>query len=283
MSTPIPAGVHSDGAFPSPTAVGAEAAAGAQAVVDGYTARARFALAEAHHVHQPPVLAGLLAHAQHVLEIPCAGGHFLAAYATAGVRVTLADANPAMLAVATIHAQEVGLAADQVETVHCLLPEVPPVAGVDLVVVPNAAINQLLVCCELTALLAGLAAAAPGARLLLQVVTVAADGRPDRCGCYDPTRPDGCWEVDRSFDPGRAGGATARWRHQRRRGNTLQIRFDYRDEDGDSLHTSTVTLHLLGRSNMLTDCTTAGLSDIEVHPDPGGPTQLVAALPEGRP
>lgn len=255
----------------------------AEAVAATYTARARFALAEAQHSHQPPVLADLLSTARHVLELPCAGGHFLPAYTRAQVRVTLADANPAMLAVAASHAQQVGLPTSQVDTLRCLLPEVPPQPGVDLIVVPNAAVNQLLDCCELTQLLTGLAVAAPGGRLLLQAVLGTADGQVDRCGGYDPAHPEGRWYVDRVFDPHQAGGAATRWRHQRRLGTVLNVRFDYRSDEGASLHTAAVTLHALSRDQLLGACTTAGLSHVRLHPDPGGPTQLVATLPGVRP
>jgi hypothetical protein len=72
----------------------------------------------------------------------------------------------------------------------------------DLIVMPNAALNQL-------------AAAArplrPGGRLLAQILNPATGGT---CGFYDPGLPDGAWYVDREFTSD-TGQAMTRRRRQR--------------------------------------------------------------------
>lgn len=113
------------------------------AVVNGYQLRARFARADADAVSRPRLLPGLLRTTRHVAEVPCGAGHFLADYATAGVKTTLIDGNSAMLAAAIEHAADIGLLAARIDARVQYVQELGELAGVDLVVMPNAALNQL--------------------------------------------------------------------------------------------------------------------------------------------
>src|SRR5262249_8172002 len=112
-------------------------------VVSSYEARVPYARAETAAVRRPRLLRGLLDTAAHVAEIPCGAGHFLADYARAGVAVTLVDASTAMLAVAIEHAVNAGLRAERTSPTAVYWQDLTPLDDVDLVVVPNAAINQL--------------------------------------------------------------------------------------------------------------------------------------------
>lgn len=261
--------------------------AAATAVVDGYEVRARFARAEADAVSRPRLLRGLLRTAQHVAEVPCGAGHFLADYAATGVKTMLIDGNGAMLAAAIEHAAEIGLPADRTDAHVRYVQELGELAGVDLVVIPNAALNQLACQTPLTALLEAVHhGLRPGAKLLAQVACTHPGGGIDTAGCYDPIRHHGVWFADRYLDPSRAGGAVLRHRRQHRHhdGNgagRVCVEFDYIDTTGTSLHTTSIKLRLFSAEELAAALISAGFSRVRFLPGYGGLSEIVAQAGDG--
>jgi SAM-dependent methyltransferase len=252
-------------------------------VVASYDARAPFARAETAHVSPPRLLSGLLAESTHVAELPCGTGHFLPAYREAGLAVTLVDANPAMLAQARDHAHDTGLPPERIHTVRAHAQDLPTLHSVDLMVVPNAALNQLACQTPLTEVLAMLAASlCPGTEVLVQVACTDPGGGVDTAGFYDPARPHRVWFADRWFDPTQAGGAATRHRCQTRDGDRLRIDFDYRDPADIRLHTATVEMALFTAETLTAALTSAGLSLLRFLPGQGGLSEAVATVDGGR-
>lgn len=250
------------------------------AVVESYRQRARFYRAEAI-VRPPRLLEGLLDAARHVAEIPCGTGHFLAEYLNAGVAVTLVDACPDMLDSATEHACDTGLPMERVHVVLSTVQRMSELAGVDLVVMPNGAINQLICQMSLMRLLVGLRTAMrPGTTLLAQVACTRPDGGMDRSTFYDPRRQHGVWFVDRWFNPIHAGGAALRRRRQHRDGETLRIEFDYRNAIGERLHSTMVELALLPAGGLIDMCIAAGFVHVRLSAGDSGLSELLATTPD---
>ncbi|MGH3549720.1 MAG: methyltransferase domain-containing protein [Pseudonocardiaceae bacterium] len=197
----------------------------ATAVVDGYEARARFARAETDMVSSPRLLSGLLRTIGHVAEVPCGAGHFLADYAATGVETTLMDGNAAMLAAAVERAAAVGLPGDRIHAHIGYLQQLDDLMGVDLVVMPNDALNQMACQTPPVELLAAIyRALSPGVELLAQVACTHPGGRMDTTGCYDPGRRHGIWFADHYLDPNRACGAVLRRRRQHHAANGTHVR-----------------------------------------------------------
>lgn len=252
------------------------------AVVASYDERTRFARAETGAVRRPRLLRGLLDSAARVAELPCGAGHFLADYARAGVVVTLADANPVMLAAACAHALDAGLPAERTRTVRAYVQDLLLPDLVDLVVVPNAALNQLACQAPLAELLAGVRASLRcGAAVLVQVACTHPGGGVDTAGFYDPARQHRVWFADRWFDPARAGGAVLRRRRQHRNGDQLCVEFDYRDPAGACLHATTVELTLLSADTLTAAFTTAGFGHVRFLAGQGGLSEALATLDGG--
>src|SRR5699024_10643674 len=138
-------------------------------VVGSSRARAAWACAEPRPT-TPHLLPRALDDITSVVEFPAGPGHFLTAYARAGVRVRLIDASWPMLTAATHHACDVGV----VElAIGCHFLEHLPDLAEGLMVVPNAALNQLATQTPLTDVLAHLREAVhPGTRLFLQYLQV---------------------------------------------------------------------------------------------------------------
>lgn len=258
-----------------PAACGVDAAA----VVASYHERTPFARAETSAVPPPRLLDGLLTEATHVAELPCGAGHFLPTYREAGLAVTLIDANPAMLAQARDHAHHAGLPPERVHTVQGYVQNLPMLNSVDLVVVPNAALNQLACQTPLTDVLATLAASLrSGVPVLVQVACTHLGGGADTAGFYDPDGPHGVWFADRRFDPTQAGGAAVRHRRQTRDGNRLQIDFDYRDLANTRLHTTTVEMTLFPAEALTAAFTAAGFGPVRLLAGKGGLSEAVATV-----
>ncbi|MBB4934430.1 SAM-dependent methyltransferase [Lipingzhangella halophila] len=158
----------------------------AEVVVDSYRDRAAWARAECRPT-TPYLLAQALDGIAHVVEFPCGTGHFLPAYARAGVRVQLIDASWPMLSVATQHARDAGVSE---LAVGChFLHQLPALPQAELVVVPHGALNQLAAQTPLTDVLAHLREAVrPGTQLLLQ--HLASDEGPGG-SFYTPALADG--------------------------------------------------------------------------------------------
>jgi SAM-dependent methyltransferase len=255
------------------------------AVVDGYELRARFARAEADAVSRPRLLRGLLRNIRHVAEVPCGAGHFLGDYATTGVRTTLIDGNGAMLAAAIEHAADIELPADRTHAHVQYVQELSELAGVDLLVMPNAALNQLSCQTPLTELLTTIHdALRPGAELLAQVACTHSSGGIDTAGCYDPLRQHGVWFADRRLDPSRAGGAVLRRRRQHREGNStfrVRVEFDYIDTADISLHTTSVELLLFSAEELAAALMSTGFNRLRFIPGYGGLSEIAAQTGSG--
>ncbi|WP_063711395.1 class I SAM-dependent methyltransferase [Nocardia asiatica] len=264
-------------AFYNAAATGDASAAETTTVVASYDQRAVFSRAETTSVPRPHGLAQLLATCRHLVEVPCGSGHFLSDYARADVSVTLADANAAMLKEAAEHAHEVGIPESRLSVVQGLLNRLRLPDDVDMVVVPNAALNQLAYQQPLTAVAAALHAAADrtGVQLLAQVA-VTTDAGPDTATrFFDPAVPDDDWVADRWFDPA-VGGAVQRRRRQRRFGDRLRLEFAYLDGHGNTVHTTTTHIQLLTHTTLSAAFELAGFGEIRVRPGPGGLWELRA-------
>lgn len=249
----------------------------AAAVVASYQARTRFARAEADTVSRPRLLRGLLAGASQVAELPCGAGHFLADYGDARLAVTLVDANSGMLAQACGHARDVGLPPEQVRTVCGYVQDLAVLEAVDLVVVPNAALNQLACQAPLEEVLTWLRASLrPDVEVLVQVACTRSGGGVDTASFYDPARRHGVWFADRWFDPATAGGALLRRRRQIRDGDRLRIEFDYRDTADTRLHATTVEMALFRAETLTAGFTTSGFGNVRFLAGSGGLSEAAA-------
>lgn len=248
-------------------------------VVLGYDERARLCRAEVAAVARPAALTRLLSGVRDVAELPSGTGHFLAEYAAAGVDVTLLDANPHMLAAAVEHAAAVGLPAARVQARRCFAQHVDDLSSVGLVVVPNAALNQLAAQTPLPDLLSGWRRALrPGAQLLAQVLCAHPDGQLDVAGCYDARQPDWVWFVDRHLAVDTA--EVVRRRRQRQIADRLLIDFDYRDASGRSVHTASVELRALIPRQLADALRVAGFTLVRFRAGRHGLSELVARVDE---
>lgn len=255
--------------------------AAATIVVDSYDGRARFVRAEADTVPRPRLLRGLLRTADHVAELPCGAGHFLADYAATGVETTLIDGNGAMLAAAIEHAAELGLPTDRTHAHVRYVQELGDLPDVDLVVVPNAALNQLACQTPPTELLAAIRRSLRcGVELLAQIVCVHPGDRIDTAGFYDSLRQHGVWFTDRYLGPIRADRAVLRRRRQHRHDedtgtDRVRVEFDYLDSVGASLQTTGVELCLYSAQELVEVFTAAGFRHIRFLPGYGGLSEIL--------
>lgn len=257
------------------------AGAGAVTVVNSYRRRARFCRAETAAVRRPRLLRGLLGTARHVAEIPSGTGHFLTNYAEAGAAVTFVDACPDMLAAAAEHATAAGLPAERVRTVLSTVQRLAPLAA-KLVVVPNGALNQLVLQSPAQRLLTRMCSMLPpNVEVLAQVACLHPGGGVDNSTFYDPRGQHGRWFADRRFDPAQVAGAALRYRRQYRDGEQLRIEFDYRDSAGERLHTAMVELALLSARELGDVFTAAGFVNVRFLPGQGGLSELLATTPAG--
>ncbi|MDQ3154755.1 MAG: methyltransferase domain-containing protein [Actinomycetota bacterium] len=251
-------------------------------VVASYEQRARFARAEAAAVRRPRLLRGLLRTASHVAEIPCGTGHFLTDYARSETTVTLVDACPQMLTAALEHAVDASLPAGRTFPTHAYLQDLQLLTEVDLVVAPNAAVNQLACQSSLTDMLAALRrAVSPGVDVLAQVACTHPGGGVDASTFYDTARPHRVWFPDHWFDPAQAGGAVLRRRHQHRDGDWLRVQFDYVDPAGRSMHTTAVELTLFSAPTLRDAFTAAGFAHVRFLPGHGGLSEVLATADPG--
>ncbi len=195
-------------------------------VVESYRARAAWACAESRPT-TPHLLPRALDDITSVVEFPAGPGHFLTAYARAGVRVRLIDASWPMLTAATHHACDVGV----VElAIGCHFLEHLPDLAEGLMVVPNAALNQLATQTPLTDVLAHLREAVhPGTRLFLQYLQVGPTPNSEPGGrFYDPALPDGHTSTDHTFsDPHNRRVRRHRRQHHTPDGRQVRIEFTY--------------------------------------------------------
>lgn len=246
-------------------------------VVASYEGRARFARAETAAVRRPRLLLDVLDSATHVAEIPCGAGHFLADYAHAGVAVTLVDASPAMLTAAVEHAGETGLGTGRTFPIVSYLDDLPRLTGVDVVVVPNAALNLLACQTPLPDLLTYLRTSlGGGAKVLAQVACTHPTNRVDTATFYDSARQHGTWFTDRWVQSTSIKEAVVRRRCQHRDGNQLRIEFDYHDPNGTSLHTTVVELTLFSARQLIEAFHATGFTHIRFLPGNGTLSEILA-------
>jgi SAM-dependent methyltransferase len=246
-------------------------------VIGGYRQRARFAAAETRAVPPPRLLRGLLRTATHVAELPCGAGHFLSAYAERTTDVTLVDACEDMLALAVDQALAHGLPARRV-TAHCaLVQELSLPAGVDLVVMPNAALNQLASQFALSDLVAAVRDAVQDrVTVLAQVSCIQPNNSVDPSTFYDDRRPHGRWFPDAVLD-----GEVQRRRQQHRDGDELRIEFDYRDQTGRRLQSAEIELTLFTAEELIGVFTKAGFTDVRFLRSTGGLSEITAVAGTG--
>ncbi|WP_062204400.1 class I SAM-dependent methyltransferase [Streptomyces sp. NBRC 109706] len=247
------------------------------AVLAAYDERAAFAGGEARTA-RPRLLAEAIANAVHVAEVPCGPGHFLRDYAAANCGVTLVDGSPRMLTAAVAAGVHAGIPTHRMRTVSCRVQRLPALPGVDTVIVPNAALNQLTAQTSLPRVLGALRAAmAPGARLLMQVLCRHDNRTVDAASFYDPHQPAGAWQTDRRLDPATCGGAVARRRRVHHEdGDAVRIDFAYQDSAGARLHTASVDLRLLEPHGLGAVLHAAAFQDMRFLPGDGGLSEVLA-------
>ncbi|MDG4795141.1 class I SAM-dependent methyltransferase [Micromonospora sp. WMMD1082] len=245
-------------------------------MTDQYTIRARCYAAELAGLTPPRLLPAVLRFGIRVAEVPSGTGHFLPAYRAVDARVLLIDANAAMLRTAA----EDAAVLPRLATVHARVEDLGTEVGpVDLVVVPNGALNQLTHDGDLTHLLHTLARLlAPGGRLLAQTLLTHADGVTDVSGFYDPHR-DGEWFIDRRFT-GPGGEEMVRRRRQHRSGDTVTVDFAL-TSDGNPAYEQTVALRVLDPATVRATVTRAGLTLDRVLPGRGQLSEVLASRPLG--
>jgi len=246
-------------------------------VSSSYAARAHHYAAEVRDLPPPAALADLLCPRLRVAEIPSGTGHFLPAYTAARVNLTLIDACAAMLTAAQYQAAAVGA---HPRMIRALVEDLPGDAGpFDLVVMPNAALNQLAAASDPSVLIAAVAhVLAPGGLLLAQVLDPTA-GRT--CGFYDPALESDTWHVDRQFTD-ETGRRMVRRRRQHRQPGQVDIDLELH-HGSERVYRQRLTLLLLNAADLHPLLLAAGFTDLRLQPGAGGLTDLLAARPAGRP
>jgi SAM-dependent methyltransferase len=244
-------------------------------LTSGYAARAACYTAEIAGVVPPERLGSLLRPGLRVAEMPSGPGHFLPAYAAAGAEVVLIDACADMLTAA--QRRTAGQQVSSLRTICCRIEDLPAGTGpADVVVIPNAALNQLAASTGPAELIAAAARLlVPGGVLLAQVLRVADDGRAGPCGFYDPALADGTWIADREFT-GSDGLRVARRRQQHHGGTWLHIDFEF-TRDGETLYDHRVDLRLLTNLQVQTAMADAGLTPAGTCPGADGLDVVLAA------
>ena len=240
----------------------------ADQVVDAYRDRAAWARAESRPT-TPHLLAQALDGVTAVVEFPSGPGHFLTHYAHAGARVHLVDASWPMLTTAVHHARDAGVAE---LAVGChFLEHLPDLVGVELVVVPNAALNQLAAQTPLPDVLAHLREAVhPGTRLLLQYLAAdAGPGYGTSCAFYDPAVPDGRSVPGHTFTAP-DGQQVTRHHRQHHTPNRDQVRIEFTHTTPEREERTThVHLALPAVGEVEAELTRAGWTLTHTHAAPG--------------
>jgi SAM-dependent methyltransferase len=242
--------------------------------ITGYTVRARFYPAEIAAVPEPQLLAGLLRPGLRVAEMPSATGHFLHAYAAHQAEVILIDACQDMLSAGGQRARDIGI---QAFSLVCgLIQDLTGETGrADLVVIPNAALNQLAVGTHpVTLLRAAVRVMRPGGLLLAQILDLRDDGSIGACGFYTPGTPDQELITDRQFTD-EDGSRLVRRRQQSRDGRLLYLQFELL-RNGRPLYRHCVDLRVLPVPEVHTALSAAGLVASHVCHGTGGLVEILA-------
>jgi cyclopropane fatty-acyl-phospholipid synthase-like methyltransferase len=236
----------------------------------GYAARARHYAAEIREVPQPESLADLLRPGLRVAEMPSGTGHFLPAYIAADADVVLIDACPTMLEAARHQAGRLGA---QPSLVCSPIQDLAAQAGpFDLIVLPNAAVNQMAADIPAADMLTAAARPLKPGGLFLAQVLDPADSRA--CGFYDPGVSDGAWRVDRQFTD-ETGHPITRRRRQCHHHGLIDLDFELH-RDSALLYHHCVTLRLLTTGDLRTALTIAGFTGVSARPGAGGLIELLA-------
>ncbi len=252
------------------------------AVVASYRTRTPFAAAETRAVQVPRLLRGLLRAATHVAEVPCGAGHFLPAYVEHEVVVTLVDACQDMLDLAADRAADHGLPSDRVTARRALVQDLELPSGVDLVVLPNAALNQLAAQSGLPTLLAAVRATiGEGTVVLAQVCCEHPAGAVDASTFYDDRRPHGQWFPDTVLPCDQLDGDVLRRRRQHRDRDQLRIEFDYLDKSRTRVESAVVDLRVFTAEELISAFGVAGFTDVRFLPGTDGLSEITALAGPG--
>ena len=241
----------------------------------GYARRASWYAAEISQVPEPALLSGLLRPGLAVAEMPSGTGHFLPAYSSARVSITLIDACAQMLTAAQVQASQDGIV---IATVCGMIEDLPGRTGpFSLIVMPNGALNQLALAAPTGRLFTAVARLlVPDGLFLAQVLT------PDAaCGFYDPELADGDWHQDRQF-PG-DGVPVSRRRRQHHEGDVVRIEFELTTLAGCLVHRQQVALKLMAIGEVHAVLAGAGLRVLQRGPGPSGLTEILCARQTRRP
>jgi SAM-dependent methyltransferase len=235
----------------------------------GYAARARHYAAEIREVPQPESLADLLRPGLRVAEMPSGTGHFLPAYIAADAEVVLIDACPTMLEAARRQAGRLGA---QPSLVCSPIQDLTAQAGpFDLIVSPNAAVNQMAADIPAADLLTAAARPLKPGGLFLAQVLDPADSRA--CGFYHPGVSDGACRTDRQFTDETGHPLTRRRRQHHHR--LIDLDFELH-RDSELLYRHRVALRLLTTGDLRTALTIAGFTGVSARPGAGGLIELLA-------
>lgn len=240
----------------------------------GYELRARFYAAEIAAVPEPRLLTRLLRPGLRVAEMPSATGHFLSAYAACRAQVTLVDCCQEMLSTAGRRAEGIGLKGLRVvlSPIQNLASEAGPV---DLVVIPNAALNQLAAGTHLVTLLTAVAQVLkPGGLLLLQILALHDDGTIGACNFYTPGIGEQELITDRKFTD-KDGSLLVRRRQQSCARRILHLQFQFLRTDR-ACYRHSVDLRLLGVDHVRAAPSVAGFGNIDIASGAGGLTEVLA-------
>jgi len=240
----------------------------------GYEGRARFYAAEIAAVPEPRLLTRLLRPGLRVAEMPSATGHFLSAYAACQAQVTLVDCCQEMLSAAGRRAEGIGLQGFRLvlNPIQNLASETGPV---DLVVIPNAALNQLAAGTHLVTLLTAVAQVLkPGGLLLLQILDLHDDGTIGACNFYTPGTGERELVTDRKFTDD-DGSLLVRRRQQSCAGRILHLRFQFLRNDR-ACYRHSVELRLLGVDDVRAALSVAGFGNIHAYYEAGRLTEVLA-------
>ncbi len=243
-------------------------------MTSGYGARVRHYAAEISRVPQPESLTGLLRPRLRIAEMPSGTGHFLPAYTAVGAEVVLIDACHPMLQAASHRARRLGAEPGLLcSPIQDLTSQAGPF---DLIVMPNAALNQLTAGAAAAGLLTVAARLLePGGLLLAQILDPA---RNIACGFYDPGISDGTWHTDRKFTDNTGHRMTRRRRqhhHHHHHADLAGIDFELR-RDGELLYHHHVTVRLLTTADLRAALAISGFTNLTARPGTGGLIELLA-------
>jgi hypothetical protein len=250
--------------------------------IPDYSARAAHYDIEIGAVPLPRSLPGLLQRCSGgtVGEVPSGCGHFLSAYAASSCAVTFVDACTAQLVKVRQRATAIGIG-DRVHAVEARVEKLAEaVRPLDVMVVPNASLNQLAAQGPVAELLAAYhATITRGGWAVFQMLCSHPSGRVDAAAFYDPRLPDSTW-VDEWCRPTDRGSLVRR-RRQVHAGTRLHISFELYHDDGPPI-LSEAELEILALCPLLRLMASLGLDVHTVEHALDGMTEITAMAVERR-